>query len=271
MTSDIDTFCELLFEASNEDRLRILGLLSGERMNVTTLSKKIGIGTQEMSRHVTRLTECGIVGRDSDGLNHVTVYGRLALVQLAGLRFTTKNRHYFEDHFVDGLPEAFVHRLGELQESTYLEDTILVFDHVERMIREAEEYVFRITDGYMTSWLPVIDEALKRDIKYRLLSPEDIVLPANFRLGPVMTKAELSQQFQVRSTRGPSVFLAMSEKEVSALGFPNAKGKMDHYSFSSREPRFHRWCLDLFNHYWERSTPKPRDILTRYGTFEDHS
>ena len=63
----------------------------------------------------------------------------------------------------------------------------------------------------------------------------------------------------------------MSEKEVSALGFPNAKGKMDYYGFSSADPRFYRWCLDLFNHCWERSKPKPSAILARYGTFEECS
>ncbi len=271
MTRDLDDFCELLFEASNEDRLRILGLLNEEMMSVTMLSKRMGMGTQEMSRHVNRLTECGIVARDTEGLNGITPYGRLTLSQLAGLRFTTRNRHYFSDHTLGGLPEAFVNRLGELEGSTYLEDTILVFDHIERMIREAEEYVYRITDGYMTSLMPVIEEALERGVDYRLLSPENVVFPTKFRMGQVMTRAEVKGQFKVRSNIGPNVFLAMSEKEVSSLGFPNHKGKMDHYGFSSGDRRFKGWCLDLFNYCWEKSKPKPKEILSRYGTFEERS
>ncbi|MCX6655534.1 MAG: hypothetical protein NTY03_10510 [Candidatus Bathyarchaeota archaeon] len=139
------------------------------------------------------------------------------------------------------MPESFIHRFGELSESTYLEDTILVFDHVEKMIKESEEYVYRITDRYLTSWLPVIDDALQRGVDYRLLSPKDVVVPTNFKMGPVMTKARVSEQFKVGSIAGPDVFLAMSEKEVSALGFLNTKGKMDYYSFYSKDPRFHRW------------------------------
>ncbi len=271
MTSDSGAFCELLFEASNEDRLQILELLKGEPMSVTSLSKRMGLGTQEMSRHVARLIGSGLIIRDPDGANRITPYGRLAVSQLSGLRFTARNRHYFSDHALSGLPEPFVNRLGELEESTLLEDSILVFDHIERMIREANEYVYRITDGYMTSLMPVIEAAFERGVEYRLLSPEDVVFPAKFRMGRVMTRAEVAGQFKVRSNKGPSVFLAMSEKEVSALGFPNAKGKMDHYGFSSADPRFYEWCLDFFNHCWERSKPKPTEILAQYGTFDERS
>ncbi len=269
MTSDIERFCQLLFETSNEDRLRILQLLQSEPMSVTNLSKRLNIGTQEMSRHVSRLIIAGLVERDGDGLNHISVYGRLTIAQLSGLRFTSRNSHYFSDHPLDKLPLQFRLRLGELEESTFLEDTILVFDHVEKMISEAEEYVYRITDRYLRSWLPIIDDALKRGVEYRMLSPEEIVVPSNFKLPPLMTKADLSRQFNVRTTPGPYVFLAMSEKEVSALGFLNSKGKLDYYSFQSRDARFHSWCHDLFNYYWVTSKPAPKERLLNWGTFEE--
>lgn len=268
MPSELEAFCELLFEASNEDRLQILSLLTEEPMNLTTLSKRVGIGTQEISRHVSRLTESGIVGRELDGLNHITPYGRLVLKQFSGLKFISRNRHYFSDHVVDKLPEQFINRLGELTESDHLEDTILVFDHIERMIKESEEYVYRITDRYLTSWFQVIDEALQRGVEYRLLSPEDIVVPPNFKYGSIMTKARINNQFQPASIPGPDVYLAMSEKEVAALAFPNTKRKMDYYSFSSKDPTFHRWCYDMFNYYWDRSKPKPRETILLWGTFE---
>jgi predicted transcriptional regulator len=271
LTLDNGAFCELLFEASNEDRLRIIEVLAEKPMKLTTLSKKTGISTQEMSRHVTRLTTSGITERDLEGLYHITPYGRLIISQFSGLRFTTANRHYLNDHPLNRLPSSFIQRLGDLADSKYLEDAILVFDNVERMIKESEEYVYRITDRYLTSWLPVIDEALRRGVDYRLLSPENIVVSKGFRLGPIMTKAELKGQFKVRSVEGPDVFLAMSEKEVAALGFPNSKGKMDYYSFSSMDPAFHGWCLDLFNFYWGKSIPKPSESLSKWGTFEKDS
>ena len=63
ITSDIESFCELLFEASNEDRLQILQLLEEKPLSVTILSKRLRIGTQEMSRHVSRLFRCGLINR----------------------------------------------------------------------------------------------------------------------------------------------------------------------------------------------------------------
>ena len=269
LASDLENFCSLLFEASNEDRLKILELLRGEPMSVTKLSKVLSIGTQEMSRHVSRLIGAGLVERDVDGLNHISNYGGLTLIQLAGVRFTAKNSRYFADHPLDRLPTQFVLSLGELEESTFLDDTILVFDHVEKMISEAEEYVYRITDRYLRSWLPIIDDALRHGVEYRMLSPADIVVPSNFKMPPLMTKADIRGQFNVRTTPGPHVFLAMSEKEVSALGFLNSKGRLDYFSFQSRDPRFHGWCLDLFNNYWAASKPAPRERLLNWGTFEE--
>lgn len=64
MTPDHGALCELLFEVSNEDRLKIMEILAAKSMNLTALSKKMCISTQEMSRHVMRLTASGITERD---------------------------------------------------------------------------------------------------------------------------------------------------------------------------------------------------------------
>jgi predicted transcriptional regulator len=59
------------------------------------------------------------------------------------------------------------------------------------------------------------------------------------------------------------VFLYMTEKEVSALAFSTLKGDFDHLGFTSRDEKAHRWCEDLFNHYWGRSEPLMLPV-TRY-------
>ena len=54
----------------------------------------------------------------------------------------------------------------------------------------------------------------------------------------------------------------MSEKEVAVIGFP-VDGKLDYIGFSSEDKKVHRWCHDLFQHFWKKAkiiSEKTRDM-----------
>ncbi len=55
----MENLCDLLFEVSNEDRLRILLRLDEDAMNVTRLSRGLGLITQEFNRNLARLGGVG--------------------------------------------------------------------------------------------------------------------------------------------------------------------------------------------------------------------
>ncbi|NIO36894.1 ArsR family transcriptional regulator, partial [Candidatus Bathyarchaeota archaeon] len=55
----LENLCDLLFELSNEDRLRILYQLEKEAMNISDLSKTLELSTQESSRNLSRLSGIG--------------------------------------------------------------------------------------------------------------------------------------------------------------------------------------------------------------------
>ena len=73
----MESLCDLLFEVSNEDRLRILRELHAREMNVTTLARAIEVTTQEVSRHLSRLTE-----KNPYGPYRLTPFGVLTLSQI---------------------------------------------------------------------------------------------------------------------------------------------------------------------------------------------
>ena len=56
-------------------------------------------------------------------------------------------------------------------------------------------------------------------------------------------------------------YLFMSEKEVAVLAFPTLNGKFDYLGFASTDERAHKWCSDLFLHYWERAEAKKEFVL----------
>ena len=121
----MSTFYDLMFEVSNEDRVRMLQELLSEPCTYSDLSRKLSITTQEVSRHVQRLTGNGLTTRRSDGLLELTPFGGLLLRQLSTLRFTSKHRDYFTEHVMDALPNRFLARMGELNDSTLITDVMV--------------------------------------------------------------------------------------------------------------------------------------------------
>jgi len=263
----LENLCDLLFELSNEDRLRILHQLNKKAMNVTNLSKALGLTTQESSRHISRLGEVGLTKKDVDGLHHISAYGKLILKQLLGLKFTSRHGDYFTTHSLGRLPIEFVSRLGDLAESIYTDDIMVAFHNTETMIQEAKEYIWVITDQYIMSTLPLFSKAFERRVKVKTIDPKHWVPPPKLKEG---IRAEDAQAvWQARTTglikekmlERLDIYLYMSEKEVATLAFPTLDGKFDYLGFTSTDERVHKWCSDLFLHYWERAEIKKDFVL----------
>ena len=258
----MENLCDVLFEVSNEDRLGILKRLGEGAMNVTGLSKELGLTSQETSRHLSRLEEVGLTQKDPDGLHHLTTYGDLTLRQLRGMAFTSRHVGYFASHTLAGIPPEFVGRMGELEECEYIDGVMVAIYNVERVIREADEYMWNIGTNYPPSVPRLIIQALRRGVKGRSIDLKDAVAPPKLRevfLDEewVMTigRARADGSVEERLVERNDVYLWMSEKEVAILAFPKPDGGFDLLGFTSTDERFHRWCSDLFEYYWEKAEP----------------
>jgi len=264
----MESLCDLLFEVSNEDRLSILRLLLGEAMTITAISRELGITTQEASRHTSRLGEVGLTEKDPEGNHHLTPYGRLTLEQIRGVEFTASHKDYFRSRTMADLPASFVLSLGELAEGQYVDDVMVVVHNVEKLIREAEEYIWDVNVPYISSSFPYISssfpyikDAFERGVEGRFLHGEDLSLPA------AMTddRRRVFEEDFITKMRGAGLYkerlldiglvLYMSEKEVALLSFPQREGRYDFYGFTTTDEAAHKWCGDLFMHYWETASP----------------
>ena len=143
---DMQSLCDLMFELSNTDRVRILlSLLQGPE-NITGISKQLKNTTQETSRHITRLSDVGLVGRQPDGTYRITSYGKIVFNQIEGIEFLSTHKDYFIDHTMEALPYEYVSRIGELKNSSYIDNVMTVFQKIQEISDEAEEHIARITD-----------------------------------------------------------------------------------------------------------------------------
>jgi predicted transcriptional regulator len=262
--SGMELLCNLLFEVSNEDRLRILHLLHQQGMNVTQLSKALGLSSQETSRHMSRLNKIGVTIKESDGKYHLTLYGKLLLTHIQGIDFTSRHQQYFRDHTLDQLPCPFIHRLGELSSSTFISDIMVVFTNIETVIQEAEEYLWVITDQYLPSNMPLHIAAYERGVRERDIEAKNWVVPHRIKES-LRDEEAIAQGIHHARATGVleecmldhlDLYLFMSEKEVAIVAFPLPDGRFDYFGFSSTDDQVHAWCRDVFEHYWERAYPR---------------
>jgi predicted transcriptional regulator len=249
-------FHELLFELSNEDRYNILQVLTTTNHNVTSIARELSLTTQESSRHLNRLAEKILIEKTTSGEYTLTQYGTLVLRQATGLIFASANREYFTHHKMPELPTQYVSRLSELDESRLVNDVMVVFALIERIIDEAEEYIWRLTDRYNMMSLPKLEAATERGISFRLMQTKHFQYPPDWP-GPgiVLKEARLKGLFDVRTSCEADLFIAMNEKEVAILSFPMENNLFDYRGFTSNDPDFHAWCRDIFEHYWNAAIP----------------
>jgi predicted transcriptional regulator len=265
---------DLYFELSNEDRLEILHKLRDNPMNVTRLARELEITTQECSRHMARLSEALLVARNPDGAYALTPYGRLSLRLLTSQSFVAEHRDYFNAHSLGVHPQELVARIGELGEGKPTGNVMVTFSLVEKIMKEAEEYILMIHDQYLLTILPLCVSALKRGVRLRSVELESRGHRRNLNPERPEYISEEDEDFFMEAWKeetGKSrfiedidVFLYANEKEA-VIAFPLAAGGFDYLGFSSTDSAFIKYCVDFFNHYFELGEPPSRErVLSVY-------
>jgi predicted transcriptional regulator len=271
----MEAFFDVLFEVSNEDRYGILLRLADEPMNVTQLSKRLGLSLTETSRHLSRIGEVGLTRRDVDGLFHINDLGKAILEQLKGTEFITKHRDYFTSHSITHLPSEFVCRIGDLINSTYMDDALVFLHSQATGIQGAEENLWCILHQFVMSQVPYVRDALERKVKMKTIEPKEWIAPPDFyRIREEgertwLKKARETNLLEHRVLKKLEIYIHMSKKEA-VLAFPTIDGRFDHLGFTTTDERALKWCRDIFHYYWEKAEPLT-DPLRGYARASDPS
>ena len=254
----MDSLNSLLFELSSSDRLDILYLVKKTPMKLSHISSKLDFTVQEASRNVGRLAEAGLIRKDVDGAFYLTPFGEEVLNLLKGFNFLSDNKDYFLRHSASSLPEQFRASLGIFEHFSYVSDVMIAFHNVEKMIANAEKFVWIMTNQILASTLPYLLQELERGGEFQLLMPKDYRMTEEIFQStrhPTFDKAVRNRKLEIKFIEKVDFFLCLSEKEVGALGFPSLDGKPDYNGgFRAENEVAVNWAIGLFSYYWEKST-----------------
>jgi predicted transcriptional regulator len=240
---------QLLFELSSPDRINILLQLQKKPLKLSHLSRKLDLTVTETTRHLKRLGDALLTEKTVDGLFKVSQYGDVALSLLSPLDFLTTHQNFFLEYDVSPLPHEFVSRMGELQEGEFGGDILGNLDYLEQELHKAKKFIWIQTDQILKNLIPIVAEKLKKPFQFRFISAEKRIPPDN--------KAPLPSTMpgvQKRALPEVNVIIIVTDQ---AAGFclPHKNGRIDYRNIHGTNPKFQKWCKDLFLHYWKQAKP----------------
>ncbi|TRO49867.1 ArsR family transcriptional regulator, partial [Candidatus Bathyarchaeota archaeon] len=255
--SGTERLYDLMFEVSNEHRHNIMLLLRGEAKRVTSVSKELGLTTPEVSRHVSRLSEMELISKDVEGFYHLTPFGSMVLTLLQEFEFVSRHTQYFASHTHEGLPPEYVKRIGELSESRHIDNIPEFFRQIERVITEAEEYVWLLVDQFPLNHLSLIVQAIERAVRFRIVEPRNrVVAPDLDAMAPeesrALTRTKITPLVEQRMLDEVNVYLYVSDGSC-VTAFPTLRGENEYKGFMASDEASHKWCRELFLHHWDKA------------------
>jgi predicted transcriptional regulator len=241
----MEALCDLLFEFSSVERMNIIQSLIKERLRLSQVSKNLDMTLTEASRHMQRLSDVHLISKDVDGNFGLTPYGELAFSLLSSLSFISENNEYFLKHDISRIPSEFSSRINELSIGKLDSNVVGVLAYVNTMIQNAEEYFWVMSyPQTLPNTLSLVEEKMKSGASIRRIHPEAINPIPNT---PILKDPRRTlPQIDIR--------IIMNEKEAMC-SFPLLDGKIDYTSFISKDPKFHKWCRDIFLYYWGKAKP----------------
>lgn len=245
----MEKLCKLLFELSSSERMNIMLEIRKQPLKLSHISKKLDMTVTETSRHLQRLGEARLIEKDIEGLYGLTSFGALVLSLLSSLGFVSRYRDLFMEYDVSRIPAEFINRIGELTEGGFGPETFKNLEETEKMFREAQEFIWILSDQVLTSTAPTVAEKVKAPFEYRVILSEGAMPPDSKSPIPSTTP-----HVQKRILPRVDVVIVMTEK-VAAFCLPNRSGRIDYTGFGGTDPKFHKWCKDLYLYYWEKAKP----------------
>jgi predicted transcriptional regulator len=234
----------VLFELSSNRRANILFEIQKNGLKMQQLAKLLDMTVTETFRHLQRLTEAKLVEKKVDGSYAITSLGDLACGFLDGFNFILKNSDFFLEHDISILPYEFVDRLGELSKAEICKEPVSSFNRVRKMLDSAEKQFWVLAEQVDSSTKQPSEEKIGVGLDFKFLMQQDLAKAFVNSKAKVMVGSRFVPKIPVA--------LVVSEKEGSVV-FRNRKGVLDYMGLFGTDPKFVKWCQDLFLFYWEKA------------------
>jgi predicted transcriptional regulator len=263
---DASTLSELFTELASETRCAILISLYKKPLRISSLARELEITAQDAFRNINRLVESGLVRRSvGEGVEvggvgsfQLTELGRLVVKQIPYFVAINKHRKFFEDHTIkEGIPDKIIQRIGALQNCEVVENVTPVLERLKKLESGAKEYLRIMASHAWPEEGKIFAELAINDVEVWYIIGRNTVFPKEVieSVSPAIDELQKSGKIKGKMLDTVSIALYISDSQSAAM-LPNMKGDVDmSMLLVGSDPSFNEWCLELFNHFWERAGP----------------
>lgn len=231
---------KIFFELASENRLGIMNELQTSQLKTQEIARKQDVTPTEAVRQLQRLSDAGLIQRQSDSTFVTSQFGKLVLQLSSSIDFISRHRKYFSTHDILRLPIQFINRIGEISQANLFIDTIEILNIGQRIMIEAKEYAWGIAEGHIPELMgPIMNEKIQEGFHVKMLVPESM-----------LTSDELPPNVEIRGLPEMPLSIVLTES-AAVVTFRFIEGQLDYAGFSGTDPLFLRWARDLFLYYWE--------------------
>jgi predicted transcriptional regulator len=262
--SPFENTARTFFELGSAQRLAILYKIAEVKCNLARLSKDLGCTMPEVRRNIIRLTNSGMVDRESNGTFFLTTFGKTVLEQIPTLDFLSRNKDYFSDHTFSALPLKFIRRIGSLTNSKLVSGLVTVDERLNDIYNRSQEYVYAMIPEVPIDLIESIVARLKKienkNFRFSYILPAHATVPKRRKqLLETLGFEELLKKGTVERKMVNSLLVGIVlNDEQGCVMFPrihrNNKIEIDMNSmFYGEDPDFHEWCLDYYRYIWHNA------------------
>ncbi|MDH3825330.1 MAG: hypothetical protein OES14_06015 [Nitrosopumilus sp.] len=246
---------DIFKELSSPIRLKIMRNLHNKESTISFLAKIFKTSIPAIQKHTDRLLVSGLIEKQENGTLVLSPTGLATLEQIPFFEFLSKNMNYFQNHSFGNLPVQFIHRLGELSDGEFISNEMQVWEKQRDCIFKTKKFSFGMTTQIPLEAYDIFVNKIKEGIVLRgIVGKNTFAAKGNSKqvkkIG-IHNKIP-KEKMEWRKMDKIGVFVIATENE-GFVSFENKKTKEADLgsTFYSKEPEFCKWCLDVFNYYWD--------------------
>ena len=246
-----NSVADIFIELASETRCQILSILAEKPHRSTEISKKIDMSVQETHRNTTRMTDAGLLVKDSDGFFNLTNYGRVVTNQISYFEFFRKNKTFFDEHMVGKIPQKFIQRIGSLKNCQIISNVTIVLERLKKLESSTQKELKIMVNQAWDEEGKIVTACVQNGVKVRGIMGKDTIFPKELIEFAEKSISELDPNMvEHRIIESVPISVYISDKEAGIF-FPNLKGKVDMNALLvSEDIEFRLWCEDIFEEYW---------------------
>lgn len=240
---------EFLFEIASDERRSILAAVGARPLKHGKIARALSMTGSEATRHLRRLTTCGLLEKGPEGEYSLTSVADALRVGLPFLEFLVAQRRFLGSHRLPILDRSFVERLGELGQGSLVHGTYQVVALQESSLRAVKRRIWVLTEQRFDQALPIFREKMSQGADIRVIRPERAISEER-RSG-----RSVHRNFPLRVLPNVDAFIAVLDDQAG-LCLENRDGRIDMGTMLLvTDPEGYRWAEDVFRWFWERAQP----------------